>query len=166
MVQEKFDHAKVASSHSLKQWCLISIDSIYPNVAAVLKIHVESDVNLAQYHTDWTQARWDRYLSKKEEVETDMDVLNKMLDRLMLCQKAMVRDFQGEAILREKVRTAVAGIRTFEYALQDPKDNVEGFFSALRSSLATVQARTARGDTYQISDQDSDSAQAQAFPTD
>lgn len=110
-------------------------------VYTTMKLHFEQDVNLAQYHTDWTYTKWSTCMARKSDDETAMDVLNNMLDKLMLCQKAMGPDFRGDAILREKTREAVSGVPAFEYALQDPKESVEGFFSSLRSSLQTVLSR-------------------------
>lgn len=107
-----------------------------------IKEHFEHDVNKAQYHSDWRTTRFLNLMAKKKEEETPMDILNTMLDKLMICQKALGQDFRGEAILREQVRGAVTGVREFEYALQKPDMTCEGFFSELRTSLATVLNRT------------------------
>lgn len=114
----------------------------FAQIYDTMKTHFEHDVNLAQYHTDWSTTRFLTMMTKKKEEDTPMDVLNKMIDKLMLCQRAMGRAYDGEPILREQVRAAVTGVREFEYALQKPDITCEGFFSQLRSSLATVMART------------------------
>ena len=69
------------------------------------------------------------------------EVLQILLDKLQLCQRALGKNFEGEDALHTTVINACRGVPELEMALFKPAVLCEGLFSDLRSTVKTYLAR-------------------------
>ena len=68
-------------------------------------------------------------------------MLQILLDKLQLCQRALGKNFEGEDALRTTVINACRGVPELEMALFKPAPICEGLFSDLQSAIKTHLAR-------------------------
>jgi len=62
-----------------------------------LKTHFDTDVNKKQYHTDWTTITFANTRSQKDSVDRKpVEILQSMLDKLQLCQRALGPAYAAE----------------------------------------------------------------------
>ena len=99
-----------------------------------LKNHFDTDVNHGHYYTDWTTTSFVKV--RRENPDKSLhEVLDIMLDKLQLCQRALGQQYMGEYALRTTVITACRGVKELEMALYKPPMECEALFGDLRSSI-------------------------------
>ncbi|KAK1912660.1 hypothetical protein P3342_004596 [Pyrenophora teres f. teres] len=99
-----------------------------------LKNHFDTDVNHSHYYADWTTISFAK-VRRENPDKTLHEVLDIMLDKLQLCQRALGQQYMGEYALRTTVITACRGVREFAMALYRPSLECEVLFGDLRSSI-------------------------------
>jgi transposase InsO family protein len=107
-----------------------------------LKLHFEHEVHRSHYFTDWTTTSFTQIRTANPD-KTLHQVLDVMLDKLQLCQRALGLRYSGEDQLRTAVTQACRGVKELEYALMDPPIDCEQLFARLRSSVEVSVARAA-----------------------
>ncbi|KAF2744305.1 hypothetical protein M011DRAFT_470717, partial [Sporormia fimetaria CBS 119925] len=112
----------------------------FANAYMAIKNHFDHDVHHQHYYTDWTTTTFDR--TRIENPDKDLhEVLQILLDKLQLCQRALGKNFEGEDALRTTVINACRGVPELEMALFKPATICEGLFADLRSAVETHLAR-------------------------
>lgn len=105
-----------------------------------IKNHFDHNVHHQHYYTDWTTTSFARI--RMEIPDKDLhEVLQILLDKLQLCQRALGKNFEGEDALRTTVINACRGVPELEMALFKPATIYEGLFADLRSAVETHLAR-------------------------
>ncbi|KAF1936186.1 hypothetical protein EJ02DRAFT_438705 [Clathrospora elynae] len=106
-----------------------------------LKNHFDTDVNHGHYYTDWTTTLFVK-VQRENPDKSLHEVLDIMLDKLQLCQRALGQQYIGEYALRTTVITACRGVKELEMALYKPPLECEALFGDLRSSIENSLAMT------------------------
>ncbi|KAI0993120.1 hypothetical protein K3495_g15064, partial [Podosphaera aphanis] len=106
-----------------------------------IKNHFDTEVNHNHYFTDWTTTTFMKIRQENPEKGLQ-DVLQILLDKLQLCQRALGPEYAGEGNLRTTVIKACRGVPELEHALFKPARLCEELFSDLRSSIETALSRT------------------------
>ncbi|KAL5903019.1 hypothetical protein ACKVV7_011560 [Pyricularia oryzae] len=110
---------------------------------AMLDKHFNTELNHAQYYTDWTATTFARMRQDNAD-KGAQEVLEMLLDKLRLVQRALGDEYQGERQLHTAVVRACRGVPEFEGALMVQKGTCEALFSDLRASLQVAQDRAGR----------------------
>ncbi|KAF1935267.1 hypothetical protein EJ02DRAFT_507147 [Clathrospora elynae] len=106
-----------------------------------LKNHFDTDVNHGHYYTDWTTTSFVKV--RRENPDKSLhEVLDIMLDKLQLCQRALGQQYIREYALRMTVITACWGVKELEMALYKPPLECEALFGDLQSSIKNSLAMT------------------------
>ncbi|KAH8742800.1 hypothetical protein F5883DRAFT_656357 [Diaporthe sp. PMI_573] len=114
----------------------VDIDDTFQQAYSKLTDHFVTETNRRQYYHDWTNTTFATVRNDKENSgKTLRGVLEKLLDRLQLCQKALGAEYQSDEMLRTTVIRACAGVPELEHALFIPAAPCERLFHDLRSSL-------------------------------
>lgn len=95
------------------------------------------------YYTDWTTTTFEssrkKYRAEHPGPEDLQKVLQSMLDKLQLCQRALGPAYAADIHLRDNVLRACRGVPAFHHAcfnaLSNPLQRPEELFSTLRRSL-------------------------------
>jgi hypothetical protein len=112
----------------------------FASAYTAIKNHFDHDVHHQHYYTDWTTTTFVR--TRAENPDKGLhEVLQILLDKLQLCQRALGKNFEGEDALRTTVINACRGVPELEMALFKPAAICEGLFSDLRSAVETHLAR-------------------------
>lgn len=107
-----------------------------------LNVHFNTNVNHNQYWTDWTTLSFAR--CKQENPDKDLHaVLEIMIDKITLAQRALGPSFAGEVQLHTAVVRACRGQPELEQALFSLKPTCEALFSDLRSAIQITADRQA-----------------------
>lgn len=118
-----------------------------------VKDRFDDDLNHRIYHTDWTEITFEsfrkEYRAEHPGPEDLQKVLQSMLDKFQLCQRALGPTYAADIHLRDAVWLACRGVPAFHYAYYSPLCNrqqpSEEFFSLLRSSLHVhLESRVSR----------------------
>ncbi|KAF1936666.1 hypothetical protein EJ02DRAFT_506416 [Clathrospora elynae] len=106
-----------------------------------LKNHFDTDVNHGHYYTDWTTTLFIKV--QRENPDKNLHkVLDIMLDKLQLCQRALGQQYIGEYALQTTVITACRGMKELEMALYKPPVECEVLFGDLQLSIENLLAMT------------------------
>ena len=119
---------------------VVERDDTFADAYTVIKNHFDHDVHHRHYYTDWTSTTFARTRTENPDKGLQ-EVLQILLDKLQLCQRALGKNFEGEDALRTTVINACRGVPELEMALFKPAPICEGLFSDLRSSIETHLAR-------------------------
>ncbi|KAF7567022.1 DUF1421 multi-domain protein [Pyrenophora tritici-repentis] len=119
---------------------VVERDDSFADAYMAIKNHFDHDVHHQHYYTDWTTTTFAR--TRAENPDKGLhEVLQILLDKLQLCQRALGKNFEGEDALRTTVINACRGVPELEMALFKPATICEGLFSDLRSAVETHLAR-------------------------
>jgi hypothetical protein len=119
---------------------VVERDDSFAKAYTAIKNHFDHDVHHQHYYTDWTTTSFSR--TRAENPEKGLhEVLQILLDKLQLCQRALGKNFEGEDALRTTVINACRGVLELEMALFKPANICEGLFSDLRSAVETHLVR-------------------------
>jgi hypothetical protein len=119
---------------------VVERDDSFADAYMAIKNHFDHDVHHQHYYTDWTTTTFARM--RTENPEKDLrEILQLLLDKLQLCQRALGKNFGGEDALRTTVINACRGVPELEMALFKPATICEGLFSDLRSAVEIHLAR-------------------------
>jgi hypothetical protein len=119
---------------------VVERDDSFAKAYTAIKNHFDHDVHHQHYYTDWTTTSFSR--TRAENPEKGLhEVLQILLDKLQLCQRALRKNFEGEDALRTTVINACRRVPELEMALFKPANICEGLFSDLRSAVETHLAR-------------------------
>ncbi|KAI6249905.1 hypothetical protein HI914_02027 [Erysiphe necator] len=99
-----------------------------------LKAHFDTEVNHNTYYTNWITITFTKIRQENSE-KTLQEVLQILIDKLELCQRALGQNYAGEEVLRTAVIMACRGIPELKNALFKPAKCCEELFSDLRSSI-------------------------------
>ena len=80
--------------------------------------------------------------------KTNLEVLQALLDKLQLCQRALGLGNMGENQLITAIQRACRGVPKLEFALFTPATTFEKLSSKLRSSIMTHDNRNAANIQY------------------
>jgi len=129
----------------------LTFTEVYNN----MKLHFDTEVNKAQYHTDWSSLTFHSVKISTEAIgKSNQQVLQILLKKMRLCQRALGPGYMEEHVLIHAVMRACRGVPELEFALFTPATTFEELASKLRSSIATYENRKANGqfpidsDTY------------------
>ncbi|KAF1936620.1 hypothetical protein EJ02DRAFT_438422 [Clathrospora elynae] len=106
-----------------------------------LKNHFDTDVNHGHYYTDWTTTLFVK-VQRENPDKSLHKVLDIMLDKLQLCQRALGQQYIREYTLQTTVITACQGVKELEMALYKPPLECEALFGDLQSSIKSSLAMT------------------------
>lgn len=106
----------------------------WDEVYNLLNNHFNTNINHSQYFADWTSTDFARMKNLHPD-KTMPEVLEAMLDKLQLVQRALGPGFQGEVALYTAVARACRGVKELEDALLTQKPTCEALFADLRASL-------------------------------
>lgn len=115
----------------------------WDEVYNLLNSHFNTNINHSQYFTDWTSTDFVRMKAANPD-KTMPEVLELMLDKLQLVQRALGPGFQGEVALYTAVARACRGVKELENALLTQKPTCEALFADLRASLQVAMDRNQR----------------------
>ncbi|KAK1912580.1 hypothetical protein P3342_004516 [Pyrenophora teres f. teres] len=101
--------------------------------AATLKNHFDTDVNHSHYYADWTTISFAK-VRRENPDKTLHEVLDIMLDKLQLCQRALGQQYMGEYALHDG-HHSVPRRQRVSMALYRPSLECEVLFGDLRSSI-------------------------------
>lgn len=124
-----------------KEYFIYQVDRrlTFADMYTKMKMHFDTEVNRQQYHTDWTSLTFASIRAEACKTEpniTSQAVLEKLLNRLQLCQRALGDGYAGEQQLIANVARSCQGISEFKLAFYNPAASFEGLASQMRSSLA------------------------------
>ncbi|KAM4061611.1 reverse transcriptase (RNA-dependent DNA polymerase) [Hirsutella rhossiliensis] len=105
-----------------------------------IKQHFDTEVNHVHYYTEWTTISFNK-LRADNATKSLHEVLQLLLDKLQLCQRALGNAYAGNVPLRTTLINACRGVPELEYALFKPAEGIEPLFADLRSSVETHLAR-------------------------
>ena len=112
----------------------------FSNAYIVIKNHFDYNVHYQYYYTDWTTINFAR--TRIENPGKGLhEVLQILLDKLQLCQRALGKNFKGEDALRITVINIYRRVPELEIVLFKPAVLCEGLFSDLRSTVKTYLIR-------------------------
>ena len=106
-----------------------------------VKLHFEHEVHRGKYFTDWTTTTFEKLRSNYRDKSLH-DILEMLLDKLQLCQRALGPRYSGDEQLHTAVINACRGVPELEYALMSPPKNCEQLFDQLRSSVEVNISRS------------------------
>ncbi|KLU93222.1 hypothetical protein MAPG_12159, partial [Magnaporthiopsis poae ATCC 64411] len=118
----------------------IGPEKTWDQIYNLLDTHFNSKLNHSQYWTDWTTTTFVR-TQRENPDKTLPEVLEIMLDKLQLVQRALGDGYQGEINLHTAVARACRGVKEFEHALMTQKGTCEALFADLRASLQVTMDR-------------------------
>ncbi|EFQ90966.1 hypothetical protein PTT_12317 [Pyrenophora teres f. teres 0-1] len=96
---------------------IVERDDSFASAYMAIKNHFDHDVHHQHYYTDWTTTNFAR--TRIENPEKGLqEVLQILLDKLQLCQRALGKNFEGEDALRTTVINACRGDSFQIYDLQ------------------------------------------------
>ncbi|KJZ75136.1 hypothetical protein HIM_05622 [Hirsutella minnesotensis 3608] len=101
-----------------------------------LKQHFDTGVNHEHYYTDWTTTTFNTVRSQYSDKNLHY-VLDTLLDKLQLCQRALGDRWSGEENLRTAVVRACRGVPELQQALFKAPASCEELFADLRSAIET-----------------------------
>lgn len=120
--------------------------STFSEMYHLLKHHFDTEVNHAQYNTDWTSLTFSRMKSDKScENKEPLEVLQALFDRLQRCQRALGPAYKTEEQLIDQTIRACRGEPMFTMALFNRSTTYEQLCSQLRSSLETHRIQALNG---------------------
>ncbi|KAF7575713.1 hypothetical protein PtrM4_073370 [Pyrenophora tritici-repentis] len=88
---------------------VVERDDSFADAYMAIKNHFDHDVHHQHYYTDWTTTTFAR--TRTENPDKGLhEVLQILLDKLQLCQRALGKNFEGEDALRTTVINACRGV--------------------------------------------------------
>lgn len=99
-----------------------------------VKLHFEHEVHCSKYFTHWTTTTFEKLRAYYRD-KSLYDILEMLLNKLQLCQRALGPRYSGDKQLHTAVINACCGVPELEYALMSPPKNCEQLFNQLRSSV-------------------------------
>ncbi len=104
----------------------------------------DTEVNKAQYHTNWSLMTYYSLKAEKSNIrKTNLKVLQTLLDKLQLCQRALGFGYMGKNQLIAATQRACCGVSELEFTLFTLTTTFEELSSKLRSSIITCDNRNA-----------------------
>ena len=101
-----------------------------------LKNHFETETNYVQYFKDWTSITFKSVRDDPDNAGKSLrEVLQILLDKIQLCQRALGGNYQGDAVLRMTTIRACDDAPELEQAMVEPAAPGERLFQSLRSAL-------------------------------
>ncbi|KJZ68969.1 hypothetical protein HIM_11642 [Hirsutella minnesotensis 3608] len=116
-----------------------------------IKQHFDTDVNHVHYYTDWTTTTFNK-IRTEHATKSLHQVLQLLIDKLRLCQRALGKDYAGNVPLRTTLINACRGVPELEHALFRPAEKIETLYADLRSSVETHLARRTNLQFFQSPD--------------
>ena len=124
----------------------------FADMYLAMERHFNTEQNKIQYHHDWTSTTF--FSIKAENAgKSDLEVLQIMLDKLSLCQRALGPDFRGEQQLISAVHRACRTVPQLQHALFEPATRFEDLASKLRASVGTHEVM--KGASQYMANEDS-----------
>ena len=121
----------------------------FAEMYTMMKTKFDTEVNKTQYHTDWSLMTYSTLKVEKSNIgKTNLEVLQALLDKLQLCQRALGLGYMGENQLIAATQRACHGFSELEFALFTPTTTFEELSSKLRSSIMTHDNRYATNIQY------------------
>ncbi len=103
-----------------------------------MKMKFDTEVNKCQYHTNWSLMTYYSLKAEKRNIgKTNLEVLQTLLDKLQLYQRAWGLGYIGENQLIAAAQRVCRGVFELEFALFTPSKTFEELSSKLRSSIIT-----------------------------
>jgi hypothetical protein len=118
----------------------IGPDKRWDEMYRLLDNHFNTNINHTLYWTDWTTMNFARTRQDNPD-KTLPEVLETLLDKLQLVQRALGEGYQGETALHTAVARACRGVPELEFALLNQKSTCEALFADLRASLQVAMDR-------------------------
>ena len=115
-------------------------DKTWDQIYNLLDSHFNTNVNNAQYWTDWTMTSFAQ-MRQEHPDKTPQEALETMLDKLQIVQRVLGKGHQGEKALQLTVVRACSGVPEFDHALIAEKPSCEALFAELRAALKVATDR-------------------------
>ena len=126
----------------------------FTDMYLAMERHFNTEQNKIQYHQDWTSTTF--FSTKAENAsKSDLEVLQIMLDKLSLCQRALGPEFRGEQQLIAAVHRACRFVPQLQHALFEPATRFEDLASKLRASIGTHEVMKG-ANQYMVNENSSD----------
>ena len=114
-----------------------------------MKTKFDTEINKAQYHTDWSLMTYSSLKAEKSNIgKTNWEVLQALLDKLQLCQRALGLGYMGKNQLIATTQRECRGVPKLEFALFTPTATFKELSSKLQSSIITNNNRNAANIQY------------------
>lgn len=107
-----------------------------------VQIYFDTEVNYSHYYTDWTTMSFTKVCTENSDKDLHT-VLQLMLDKMRLCQRALGSQYIGEDTLKMAVIRACRDVPSLEIALFRPAKICVELFVNLRSSIETFLSHVA-----------------------
>ncbi|KAH8193590.1 hypothetical protein TruAng_012245 [Truncatella angustata] len=118
----------------------IGPDKIWYDIYRAMDLHFNHRVNHNQYWADWSSLTFVR-MRKEHADKTNSEVLEMLLDKMQLTQRALGAGYQGEIQLRTAVERACRGVPELEPALIQQRQSCEELFSDMRAAITVASDR-------------------------
>jgi hypothetical protein len=118
----------------------IGPDKRWDEVYDLMDTHFNTTMNHSQYWADWTTLSFVR-VRKENPDKTLPEVLETLLDKLQLVQRALGEGYQGEIALHTTVVRACRAVPELEPAMMNQKPTCEALFADLRAALQVAMER-------------------------
>ena len=104
----------------------------FAEMYTMMKTKFDTEVNKTQYHTDWSLMTYSTLKVEKSNIgKTNLEVLQALLDKLQLCQRALGLGYMGENQLIAATQRVCRGVSELEFALFTPTTTFEELSSKL-----------------------------------
>ena len=114
-----------------------------------MKIKFDTKVNKAQYNIDWSLMTYFSLKADKNNIEkTNLEVLQALLDKLQLCQRALELSYMGEKQLITAIQRACCRVSKLKFLLFTFVTTFQKLSSKLRSSIMTYDNRNTANIQY------------------
>lgn len=118
----------------------IGPDKRWDQMYDLMDTHFNTNINHSQYWADWTTLSFVRV--RRENPDKKMpEVLETLLDKLQIVQRALGEGYQGEIPLRTTVARACRAVPELEPALINQRPTCEALFADLRASIQVAMER-------------------------
>lgn len=113
-----------------------------------IKKHFDTEINHRIYYQDWTTITFNSVKQcqvNDGQKDDDLSILDILLDKLQLCQRALGPAYSGEQHLIMAAVRACRDVRAFTQALWVPASSFEDLSSQLRQSLDHARYMETKG---------------------
>ena len=110
----------------------------FAEIYTKIKTTFDTEVNKAQYHTNWSLMTYSTLKAKKNNIKkSNLEVLQVLLDKSQLYQQALGLDYKGKNQLIPTIQRAFHGISKLKFAFFTLVTTFEELSSKFQFSIIT-----------------------------
>ncbi|KAF6807096.1 hypothetical protein CPLU01_15834 [Colletotrichum plurivorum] len=99
--------------------------------------HFENEESRQNYLSEWRETTFHR-VSQTQPDKTKLQVLEALIEKLTIIQRALPSAYQSDEILRSQLVNACSGVHECTLCLYNPSPTLEGVINQLRSAVSTA----------------------------